>query len=118
MRVLIVGGYGIFGGRLVELLEHEPRLTLLVSGRSLERAREFCALRVAQQSDCEDQLRRVAGCRDEREGQVDPALGKAAHEIARSAGSRHEMGGRQETDRGHDEARRREQPDTAQRARE
>ena len=45
MRVLIVGGYGIFGGRLVELLEDEPRLTLLVSGRSLERAREFCASR-------------------------------------------------------------------------
>src|SRR6185295_14947439 len=44
-KILIVGGYGIFGGRLVELLEDEPRLTLLVSGRSLERAREFCASR-------------------------------------------------------------------------
>jgi hypothetical protein len=41
LHILIVGGYGIFGGRLVELLEDEPRLTLLVSGRSLERAREF-----------------------------------------------------------------------------
>ena len=42
-RVLIVGGYGIFGGRLVELLEDEAGLTLLVSGRSVDRAREFCA---------------------------------------------------------------------------
>jgi hypothetical protein len=46
LRVLIVGGYGIFGGRLVELLQDEPRLTLLVTGRSLSRAREYCASRV------------------------------------------------------------------------
>jgi hypothetical protein len=44
-RILIVGGYGIFGGRLVELLEDEPRLTLLVAGRSLSRAKEYCASR-------------------------------------------------------------------------
>ena len=43
MRVMIVGGYGIFGGRLVELLQDDARLTLLVAGRSLERARSFCA---------------------------------------------------------------------------
>jgi hypothetical protein len=42
LRILIVGGYGIFGGRLVELLENDPRLTLLVAGRSLESARKFC----------------------------------------------------------------------------
>jgi Domain of unknown function (DUF4166)/Saccharopine dehydrogenase NADP binding domain len=42
LRVLIVGGYGVFGGRLVELLQHDARLTLLVAGRSLARAREFC----------------------------------------------------------------------------
>ena len=42
-RVLIVGGYGIFGGRLVELLESDARLTLLVSGRSLSTASEYCA---------------------------------------------------------------------------
>jgi hypothetical protein len=28
LRILIVGGYGIFGGRLVELLEDDARLTL------------------------------------------------------------------------------------------
>ena len=46
-RILIVGGYGIFGGRLVELLEDEARLTLLVAGRSLSLARDFCAARPA-----------------------------------------------------------------------
>lgn len=45
LRVLIVGGYGIFGGRLVELLKGESRLILLVAGRSLPLAREFCARR-------------------------------------------------------------------------
>ena len=40
-RVLIVGGYGVFGGRLVALLEDEPRLTLIVAGRSLQRAEEL-----------------------------------------------------------------------------
>lgn len=43
MRVLIVGAYGIFGGRLVELLQDDARLTLLVAGRSMARARAFCA---------------------------------------------------------------------------
>jgi short subunit dehydrogenase-like uncharacterized protein len=43
VRVLIVGGYGIFGGRLVELLKDEPGLALIVAGRSPERAKAFCA---------------------------------------------------------------------------
>lgn len=42
MRILIVGGYGTFGGRLARLLIDE-RLTLLVAGRSLDSARRFCA---------------------------------------------------------------------------
>jgi Domain of unknown function (DUF4166)/Saccharopine dehydrogenase NADP binding domain len=42
LNVLIVGGYGTFGGRIVELLGNEPRLTLTVAGRSLEKARAFC----------------------------------------------------------------------------
>jgi hypothetical protein len=46
-RLLIVGGYGTFGGRLVELLDNDARLTLLVAGRSLEQARAFCGLRTA-----------------------------------------------------------------------
>jgi hypothetical protein len=45
LKILIVGGYGIFGGRIVELLEDEPRLTLLIGGRSQARARSFAASR-------------------------------------------------------------------------
>jgi len=41
-RVLIVGGYGTFGGRLAQLLVDEPRLTLIVAGRARERAEAFC----------------------------------------------------------------------------
>lgn len=39
--VLIIGGYGTFGGRLVKLLADDPRLTLVIAGRSLEKAKAF-----------------------------------------------------------------------------
>ena len=42
-RILIVGGYGTFGGRLAQLLADEPRLCLIVAGRSLDKASAFCA---------------------------------------------------------------------------
>ena len=42
MLILIVGGYGVFGGRIVELLEDEAQLELIVAGRSLERAKAYC----------------------------------------------------------------------------
>lgn len=45
MKVLVVGGYGTFGGRLVDLLKGEARLTLIVAGRSLASAEAFCAAR-------------------------------------------------------------------------
>ncbi|MER8902024.1 hypothetical protein [Mesorhizobium sp. M0772] len=45
MRLLVVGGYGIFGGRIVQLLESEPRLILLVAGRSLAKAEAWCNIR-------------------------------------------------------------------------
>ncbi|MER8922631.1 saccharopine dehydrogenase NADP-binding domain-containing protein [Mesorhizobium sp. M0802] len=45
MRLLVVGGYGIFGGRIVQLLESEPRLILLVAGRSLAKAEAWCKTR-------------------------------------------------------------------------
>ena len=43
LRVLILGGYGTFGGRLARLLAGEPRLTLVIAGRSREQAQAFCA---------------------------------------------------------------------------
>ena len=48
LKVLIVGGYGTFGGRLVDLLSDEARLVLIVAGRSTQRAVEFCSTRTAQ----------------------------------------------------------------------
>ncbi len=45
LRILIVGGYGTFGGRLIELLEAKPGLELLVAGLSLDKARAYCARR-------------------------------------------------------------------------
>jgi hypothetical protein len=47
MKVLILGGYGVFGGRLVDLLADEARLEILVAGRSLTAAETFCAARTA-----------------------------------------------------------------------
>ncbi|WP_416361761.1 DUF4166 domain-containing protein [Mesorhizobium sp. AR02] len=47
MKLLIVGGYGTFGGRIIQLLESEPRLTLIVAGRSLAKAEAWCGGRGA-----------------------------------------------------------------------
>ncbi|MFS8145357.1 DUF4166 domain-containing protein [Rhizobium sp. BR 249] len=41
--LLIIGGYGTFGGRLARLLGEEPRIRLLIAGRSLEKADDFVA---------------------------------------------------------------------------
>ena len=42
MKVLILGGYGVFGGRLAEMLSDIGGLELLICGRNLERAKAFC----------------------------------------------------------------------------
>jgi Domain of unknown function (DUF4166)/Saccharopine dehydrogenase NADP binding domain len=42
LKVLILGGYGTFGGRLAQLLKDEAALTLIIAGRSIEKARKFC----------------------------------------------------------------------------
>jgi hypothetical protein len=42
MKVLILGGYGVFGGRLAQLLRDEAGVELLIAGRDLDRARRFC----------------------------------------------------------------------------
>jgi hypothetical protein len=41
LRVLVLGGYGFFGRRLVERLSHIPGLHIQVAGRSLAAGREF-----------------------------------------------------------------------------
>ncbi|MEO7841867.1 MAG: saccharopine dehydrogenase NADP-binding domain-containing protein, partial [Anaerolineales bacterium] len=42
MKILILGGYGTFGGRLAYLLAKDERLTLLIAGRSIQKAKNFC----------------------------------------------------------------------------
>lgn len=42
MKILILGGYGTFGGRLAHLLANDERLTLFIAGRSIEKAQKFC----------------------------------------------------------------------------
>lgn len=62
LTVLVVGGYGVFGGRLVRLLRHESDIRVLVAGRSLGAARRFCRrhggkpLRFDRQGDLAAQL--------------------------------------------------------------
>jgi hypothetical protein len=69
-RVLILGGYGTFGGRLARLLAGDSRVTLLIGGRSLEQAQVFCnhlepsaprtAVRFDRDDDVLEQIRAVA----------------------------------------------------------
>ena len=70
MKILILGGYGTFGGRLARLLADEERLTLLVAGRSQAKAAAFCQglaarartvpLAFDRDGDLETQLRAAA----------------------------------------------------------
>ena len=70
MKILILGGYGTFGGRLAFLLVDEPGLTLMIAGRSLPKAIAFCkslkgtaqkqAVLFDRSTDIEQQLRQHA----------------------------------------------------------
>jgi Domain of unknown function (DUF4166)/Saccharopine dehydrogenase NADP binding domain len=69
-KILILGGYGVFGGRLAQLLAPDARLMLIVAGRSLQKAQAFCAslpagaARIAaefdREADVEAQLAAIA----------------------------------------------------------
>ena len=43
ITILILGGYGVFGGRLAQLLADRPNLDLVICGRDRARAEAFCA---------------------------------------------------------------------------
>lgn len=43
MKLLVLGGYGVFGGRLVDLISDLESIEILVCGRSLSKARKFCS---------------------------------------------------------------------------
>lgn len=60
--VLIIGGYGVFGGKLALALAQDPLLDVVVAGRSLIKAQVFCAQnggRALQIDTRSDQLARV-----------------------------------------------------------
>jgi hypothetical protein len=42
MKILILGGYGVFGGRLADLLNDLSNIELVIAGRSLPKAQAFC----------------------------------------------------------------------------
>lgn len=44
-RIVILGGYGVFGGKLAIALLRHPRFDVVVAGRSLDKANAFCAER-------------------------------------------------------------------------
>ncbi len=71
-RVVVLGGYGTFGGRLVQLLCDEPRLELVVAGRSAKKADAFCATLPAGGA-------RVSGAVLDRD---DPKLAEALKRLA------------------------------------
>jgi len=43
MKIIILGGYGVFGGRLCQLLATDSRLSIYVAGRSYDKAQQFCS---------------------------------------------------------------------------
>src|SRR5262245_45206213 len=78
LTVLIVGGYGMFGGRLARLLSDCAGLTLLIGGRSLERAEQFCSRELACRTAVGATLRPV--CFD-RNGSVEEQVRALAPDI-------------------------------------
>lgn len=73
MKVLVVGGYGVFGGRLARLLADEPRITLLLAGRSEDKARAFCDSLESQST--------LVPRRFDRDGDLDAQLAVAAPDL-------------------------------------
>lgn len=73
MRVLVIGGYGTFGGRLARLLADEPRLTLLLAGRSEAKARAFRATLPS--------AAKIVPFRFDRDGDLPTQLAQAAADL-------------------------------------
>jgi hypothetical protein len=73
LKVLIIGGYGTFGGRLAQLLADEDRLTLVIAGRSQAKAAAFCAHLQAKAT--------AVPLAFDRDGEIEPQLRQAAPDI-------------------------------------
>ena len=74
LKVLIIGGYGIFGGRLVKLLADHPQMTLMIAGRSHKKASAFCQSLPARAT--------LVPFSFDRNGDLDAQLRAAGAEIA------------------------------------
>ena len=74
LKVLILGGYGTFGGRLARLLADERRLMLIIAGRSLAKAEAFCG---QFRSQCAE----IVPLTFDREGDVEWQLRDASPDI-------------------------------------
>ena len=78
LRILILGGYGVFGGRLAKLLSDLAEIDLLICGRDLSRAEAFCAAWAGQARVhplALDRVDMIAGLRAERPDLVVDASG-------------------------------------------
>lgn len=73
LKVLILGGYGKFGGQLAELLCDETRLTLIIAGRSKAKASSFC-------QKLQEGAGRIAEAVD-RDGDIESRLTEIAPDI-------------------------------------
>jgi hypothetical protein len=47
IKILLIGGYGVFGSKLVEILKDDPRLKIVIAGRSRARAKTLCIIQTA-----------------------------------------------------------------------
>ncbi|HXC57041.1 MAG TPA: DUF4166 domain-containing protein [Rhizomicrobium sp.] len=74
MKVLILGGYGTFGGRLARLLAEDARLSVVVAGRSRAAAEAFCRTVAANG--------RLGAVALDRDGPLEPILKDIAPDIA------------------------------------
>jgi len=73
VKILILGGYGTFGGRLAQLLADEDRLTLVIAGRSRAKAAAFCARLHAQAT--------VVPLAFDRDREIEPRLRQIAPDM-------------------------------------
>jgi len=78
MRILVVGGYGTFGGRLARLLADEERVELLIAGRSVVKAEAFLH---ELQSIAGAEGAQLRACRFDREGDLDEQLARLAPDL-------------------------------------
>jgi hypothetical protein len=74
LKILVIGGYGVFGGRIIELLDSEARFMLLVAGRSLAKANRFIASRSAAKTNLHPAV-------FDRDGDIDAQLASIAPDI-------------------------------------